>query len=128
MSDYRQLRVWQQSHELTLAVYAATRKFPKEELYALANQMRRASYSIPNNLAEGCVQISPAEFGRYVQIATGSASELDYQLLLARELGYLDQPTYVSLRLKLTSVRKMLAALRQRLRNPRAHENPKTNN
>lgn len=116
MNDYRQLRVWQQAHQLTLDVYAATRKFPKEEMYALGNQMRRASYSIPSNLAEGCVHTSPTEFARYVQIATGSASELDYQLLLAADLGYVDEHTLAALRTRLTSVRKMLSVLRQRLR------------
>ena len=87
MKDFRNLVVWQKSHKLTLDVYEATRKFPKEELYGLVSQLRRACSSIPCNIAEGCGRRGNGEFHRFLQIATGSASEVEYQLLLAHELG-----------------------------------------
>ncbi|HEX2712253.1 MAG TPA: four helix bundle protein, partial [Candidatus Acidoferrales bacterium] len=83
MKDYRELKVWQRAHDLTLAVYQATGSFPREELYGLTTQMRRASSSIAANLAEGCGRGGDAELNRFCSIASGSASELQYFLLLA---------------------------------------------
>jgi four helix bundle protein len=78
MKDFRTLTVWQKAHQLTLAVYKATRGFPKEEMYGLTSQVRRASSSIPANIAEGCGRDGDAELARFFQIAMGSASELEY--------------------------------------------------
>jgi four helix bundle protein len=89
MKSFRGLKVWHSAHQLTLAVYKATAKFPKEELYALTSQMRRAASSIPANIAEGCGRGTDADFGRFLQIALGSASELEYHLLLAFDLKLL---------------------------------------
>jgi four helix bundle protein len=116
MRNYREYRVWQAAHKLTLDIYTNTRSFPEEEKYGLVSQMRRASASIGANLAEGCGRYTPAEFGRYVQIAMGSASELDYHLLLAFDLQLLAAATYESLSGQLTSVRKMLTALQLKVR------------
>jgi four helix bundle protein len=85
MKDFRQLKVWQKSHQLTLAVYKLTASFPREETYGLSAQIRRASSSISANLAEGCGRNGDAELARYCSIASGSASELEYHLLLARD-------------------------------------------
>jgi len=83
MKDFRELKVWEKAHQLTLEVYKATTIFPKDELYGLTSQIRRACASIPANIAEGCGRRGDAEFARFLGIAMGSASELDYHLLLA---------------------------------------------
>ena len=108
MQDYRKLRVWQQSHELVLAVYRITAGFPKDELYGLISQIRRAAVSIPANIAEGCARAGDPEFGRFLVIAQGSASELDYHLLLSRDLELLNKSDYEHLSGDLTTVRRML--------------------
>ena len=89
MQDFKKLKVWQNSHNLTLAIYRATESFPSPELYGLTTQMRRSCSSIPANIAEGCGRDGDAEFARFLRIAMGSAAELDYHLLLARDLGFL---------------------------------------
>ena len=88
MRDFRSLKVWQKAHELTLRVYTATRIFPKDELYGLTSQVRRSAASITTNVAEGCGRSGEAELARFLNIAMGSASELEYQLLLARILSF----------------------------------------
>ncbi len=91
MKDFRQLKVWKKAHQLALAVYKATKGFPKEELYGLTSQIRRASMSIPTNIAEDCGQNTDAQFARFLQIAMGSASETEYLLLLSHDLGFLSK-------------------------------------
>src|SRR5688500_19694656 len=85
MKDFRQLKVWEKAHQVALAIYKATKEFPKEELYGLTSQIRRASMSIPTNISEGCGRNTDAEFARFLQIAMGSASETEYQLLLSHD-------------------------------------------
>ena len=85
MKDFRELKVWRKAHELTLAVYQITASFPREELYGLTAQLRRAGSSIAANLAEGCGRNGDAELARFCSMAMGSASELEYHLLLARD-------------------------------------------
>ena len=111
MKDFRTLNVWHKAHELTLTVYKATKQFPKEELYGLTSQIRRASSSIPANIAEGCGKNSNADFSRFLQIAFGSASEVEYHLLLARDLEMLDAEEYGQLESKVLEVKRMLASL-----------------
>ena len=111
MKDFRKLKVWQKAHLLTLKVYEVTRGFPKEEVYGLTAQMRKSSSSIPTNIAEWCGRTGDAEFGRFLQIAMGSASELEYHLLLARDLHYLNAADYEHLTVNAIEVKKMLAAL-----------------
>ncbi len=82
--------VFKLAHELTLKIYKITSKFPKIEIYALASQMRRAAFSIPTNIAEGAARNSRAEYRRFVSIAKGSAGEISYQIILSRDLGYID--------------------------------------
>jgi four helix bundle protein len=115
MKDFRTLSVWQKAHELTLSVYLATRTFPREELYALTSQLRRCSTSIGSNIAEGCGRGTDADFARFLQIAMGSASELEYQLLLARDLALLDEATYERLTAPCIEVKRMLTALIRKL-------------
>ena len=111
MKDFHDLQVWERSHRLTLAIYAATVKFPREELYGLTSQIRRCAVSIGANIAEGCGKMGNNEFHRFLQIAAGSASELDYELLLANDLGYLTRPDYSRIADELLQIRKMLSSL-----------------
>ena len=87
MKDFRDLKVWQKSHKLTLEIYQLTRAFPKEEAYGLTSQMRRSAVSISANIAEGCNRGGDKEFSRFCRIAIGSATELEYLLLLASDLN-----------------------------------------
>jgi four helix bundle protein len=115
MKDYRTLKVWQKSHKLTLAIYKVTRSFPREELFGLTGQMRRSSSSIPQNIAEGCGRGSDADFARFLQISMGSASELDYEILLSYDLQYLDESNYKYLSKETIEVMKMLTSLIKKL-------------
>jgi four helix bundle protein len=115
MKDFRELKVWQKAHQLTLAVYEATRGFPREETYGLSSQLRRSSSSIAANLAEGCGRTGDAEFARFCSMGMGSASELEYLLLLARDLGLLEDESYPELATATSEVKRMLAALMQKL-------------
>jgi four helix bundle protein len=119
MKDFRDLKVWEKAHQLTLAVYQATTAFPREELYGLTSQMRRSAASIPTNIAEGCGRGSDDDFRRFLQIAMGSASELEYHLLLARDLGYLVAADYERLLAAVIEVKRMLASLITKLKNDR---------
>ena len=115
MEDFKNLKVWTKAHELTLAIYQCTRKFPKEEMYGLSSQIRRASASIGANIAEGCGRRSDPEMKRFVQIARGSASELEYHLLLAKDLQLLTVDEFKDLEAKVFEIQRMLASLSQRL-------------
>lgn len=97
MRDFRDLQVWEKGHRLALSIYRATNNFPKEELYGLTSQLRRSAASIPANIAEGCGRSGDAELARFMQIVMGSASELEYHLLLAKDLNYLDPLSYEEL-------------------------------
>jgi len=114
--DFRKLRVWKEGHQLTLGVYEATRGFPREELYGLTSQLRRCSASIPANIAEGCGRSGDAELGRFLLISMGSASELEYHLLLAHDLGYLNPQQHQTLSHKTEETKRMLSTLVTKLR------------
>jgi four helix bundle protein len=116
MKDFRSLKVWEKAHALTLTIYKSTGEFPKQELYALTNQIQRAAVSIPANIAEGCGKDSDAELKRYFSIAMGSSSELEYLLLLAHDLGYLSENPYNLMHNELVETRKMLNAFIQKLK------------
>jgi four helix bundle protein len=111
MRNYKDLRVWDEAHRLTLTVYKATQAFPKDERFGLTSQIRRASVSIAANLAEGCGRRSDGEMARYVQIAMGSGAELSYHLLLAKDLGFLREEYFADLSARIDRVMKMLSAL-----------------
>jgi four helix bundle protein len=116
MQDFRNLKVWEKSHALTLEVYQRTKSFPSDERFGLTSQLRRSCSSIPSNLAEGCTRAGDVEFARFTNIALGSASEADYQLLLARDLGYLDRDAYGQLFNQVTEVKRMLNSFERSLR------------
>ncbi len=119
MQDFRNLNVWKNSHSLTLGIYKATKTFPKHEMFGLTSQIQRAAVSVPANIAEGCGKFTDADFARYLQIAMGSASELEYLLLLAHDLTYLPHDVYTSLHTTLVQTRKMLNVLLQTVRRKR---------
>ena len=116
MQSFRNLQVWEKSHRLTLDIYASSKTFPRDETFGLTSQMRRASASIGMNIAEGCCRKSDIEMARFPQIAMGSASELEYQLLLARDSNYLRDPGYQRLTSEVIEVKKMLSSLMQKVK------------
>jgi four helix bundle protein len=116
MKDFRKQKVWQKSHRLALDLYKATSGFPKEELYGLTTQIRRAGSSIPANIAEGCGRDGDAELARFLQIAKGSASELEYHLLLSHHLGYLTDADYSQLSQGTTELKQMLTSFIKKLK------------
>jgi four helix bundle protein len=116
MQDFRNLKVWQKAHALTLAVYRETRNFPSDEKFGITSQLRRSCASIPANLAEGCARGGDIDFARFVNVAAASASETDYHLLLARDLQYLEESIYQPLFEQLTEVKRMLNSFERTLR------------
>jgi four helix bundle protein len=116
MKDFKKLKIWQRSHQLALDIYRASKIFPAEEIYGLTRQMRNASTSIPTNIAEGCGRGSEAELARFCQIAMGSASELEYHLLLAKDLGLIKESKFDLLNQEVIEVKMMLTAFIKRLK------------
>ena len=111
MKSFRNLKVWEKAHQLALRSYEATSKFPREELYGLTSQIRRCAASIPANIAEGRGKRGNVEFARFLGIASGSASELEYHYLLAHDLNMLDPENYKELANAIIEVKRMLASL-----------------
>jgi len=116
MQSFRKLMVWNKAHAVVLDVYAATRSFPGIERYGLQTQLRRSAASVATNLAEGCGRNSAASFASFVEIAFASASETEYQLLLAYDIGLLPDKTYLAVVQDVREVKRMLAALHKTLR------------
>ena len=116
MQDYHKLQVWQKSHQLTLSVYRMTAAFPKAEIFGLTSQMRRAVASIESNIAEGCGRGSNLELARFLRIALGSASELECQIEIARDLEYLNQSVAAEWLVAATEIKRMLTGLLKRLK------------
>ena len=116
LQDFRKLKVWEKAHVLTLDVYQASKSFPRDEIYGLTSQMRRASVSIGANIAEGSCRRGDVDFARFLQMAAGSASEVEYHLLLARDLNLLEASDNQRLSEEAIEVKRMLASLMQKLR------------
>ena len=115
MKDFRELKVWQKGHELTLLLYRLTDSFPRSELFGLTSQIRRCCSSIPANIAEGCGRLGNSELHRFLQIACGSASELEYHLLLAKDLGYMSINEHHSSQKQLLEMKRMLVSLTRKV-------------
>jgi four helix bundle protein len=115
MFPFRKLSVWQRAHQLTLQVHEVTERVYRGRYASLISQMRRSSMSIAANIAEGSGQVTPAQFARYLTIAIGSARELDYHLLLGKDLGVLPLSDYARLDARINQVSGMLAKLRLRV-------------
>ena len=116
MRDFHRLKVWARAHRLALDVYRATRAFPKDELYGLTSQMRRSASSICANIAEGCGRGKRPDFARFLDIAMGSASELEYHMLLAADLDLLPRTGFGALTAAVIEVKRMLAGLLRKVR------------
>ena len=116
MKDFRNLKAWQKAHLLALATYQATRSFPDQERYGLVSQMRRAAVSVPTNIAEGCGRGTDTDFARFLQIAFGSASELEYLFLLSRDLRMIEAEIHVETQQHIEDVKRMLTGLIQKLK------------
>jgi four helix bundle protein len=115
VKDFRDLEVWEKAHALVLTSYKLTSAFPKAEMFGLTSQIRRCSSSIPANIAEGCGRLGNTELHRFLQIACGSANELEYHFLLARDLDYLSQTEYGSVHKQFLEMKRMLVALTRKV-------------
>ena len=116
MLNFKELSIWQRSHQLTIEIYKATQQFPKEEIFGLTSQIRRAVSSIPTNIAEGCGRRTNAELINFLNIASGSASEVEYEILLAREVGYISAEQCDAWTKEIGEIRSMIAAYMKRLK------------
>ncbi|MFA6283436.1 MAG: four helix bundle protein [Desulfurivibrionaceae bacterium] len=116
MSNFHELLVWKKAHALAVHLYKISQSFPKEKLYGLTSQMRRACVSIPANIAEGCGRGSDADFARFLYIVMGSACELEYHLLLACELKFVERGRIDSAVEELAEIKKMLSGLIKKLK------------
>jgi four helix bundle protein len=115
VKDFRDLKVWEKAHRLAVSIYRLTATLPAEERYGLTSQLRRAAASVPANIAEGCGRSGDRDFARFLQIGMGSATELEYHLLLAHDLGYVDRETHQDLETQTTEVKRMLTSLIRKL-------------
>jgi four helix bundle protein len=115
MRNFRELAIWQKGHELCLRIYKVTSSFPKEEMYGITSQMRRSASSIPTNIAEGCGRNSNPDFKRFLIISSGSGSELEYQIQLAKDLKFITDEQFVSLTNDVIEIRKMIYSFSKKL-------------
>ncbi len=111
MRNFRELKVWEKSHSLCLSIYKLTKNFPIEEKYGLTSQIRRASSSVPTNIAEGCGHDSDKNFIRFLRIGSGSISEVEYLLFLSKDLEYITKDSYKELLEEVVSIKKMIYSL-----------------
>jgi four helix bundle protein len=116
MQDFHKLKVWEKAHSVVLEIYAVTKRFPKDEIYGLTNQLHRSATSIPTNIAEGCGRGTQRELSQFLQIAMGSASEVEYLLILAKDLKYLEEKSYNQFYENIIEIKKMLTSLILKLR------------
>jgi len=116
MRNFAKYEVWKLSHALTLDVYKLTQSFPSAETYSLKSQMQRAAYSIPSNFSEGCGRDSDKDFNRFLQICLGSAHELEYFFLLAKDLSYCSSEVYDIMHIRINEIKKKLYSLSLRLK------------
>lgn len=117
MQNFKDLLLWREAHQLALEVYEATKKFPKEEMFGITSQIRRAAVSIPCNIAEGCGRYTSKDFANFLQIALGSTNEVDYLLLLATELVHLSADESTNLHEQINKIRAMNINLIEKVRN-----------
>ena len=116
MQNYKELKVWEKAHHFTLRVYEVSKSFPKDELYSLTNQLRRAASSIPSNIAEGCGKNSQLEFAHFLNVSLGSANEAEYFLILSKDLNYLTADDFTKLSEVINEIKAMLIALINKVR------------
>ena len=115
MRDFKELKVWQKAHRFVLDLYQHSGSFPSDERFGLIAHLRKSATSVPSNIAEGCGREGERELARFLSIAAGSASESEYQLLLARDLGYLPHEAHRQLDEQINEVKRMLNSFLQKL-------------
>lgn len=115
MRDFKELKVWEKAHLLCLDIYKVTNAYPSEEKFGLISQLRRASSSVPTNISEGCGYQTQKEFARFLRISSGSISEVEYLILLSRDLNFINEENFKRLTAECTSIRKMIYRLIQSL-------------
>ena len=116
MQDFHQLKVWEKAHFIVMEIYTVTKRFPKEEIYGQKSQLRRSAASVPTNIAEGCGGGTQKELAQFLQVAMGSASEVEYLLFLAKDLKYLEEKSYRKFCENIVEIKKMLSSLILKLR------------
>ena len=116
MQNFKDLKVWEKAHLFTLSIYNVTKSFPKEEMYSLTNQLRRAASSLPANIAEGCGKNSKADLANFLNISLGSANEAEYFLILSKDLNYLPLLLFNELNDTINQIKAMLISLFQKVR------------
>ena len=116
MQNYKDLKVWERSHQFTLKIYEVTKFFPKDETYALTSQLRRSASSIPANIAEGCGKNTNQDFAKYLNISLGSSNESEYFIILSKDLNYLSQQDFDMLFVLINEIKAMLMALISKVR------------
>lgn len=117
MQDFRKIKVWSESHELTLKIYEITSEFPKSEIFNLTSQLRRACLSIPNNIAEGCGRNSDKDFLRFLHISLGSTNEVFYLIILSKDLKLINEKIYLELENKVEKIKAMLLSFIKTINN-----------
>ncbi|WP_339699172.1 four helix bundle protein [uncultured Marixanthomonas sp.] len=115
MRDFKKYDIWKLSHKLTLNIYKISNDFPKEEIYGLTSQIRRASSSIPTNISEGCGRSSDSDFNRFLTIAIALACETEYLLILSKDLKYITIEKFNELNSEVNTVKKKIYTLKQKL-------------
>lgn len=116
MKDFRKLNVWEKAHQNTLDIYKITKSFPVEERYGLTSQLRRAAVSVPTNIVEGSSRRTEKDFAYFLQISVGSSSEVEYLILLSKDLEFIDNDDYNKLTEEVVTTRKMLINFTKKLR------------
>lgn len=116
MQNFKDLKVWEKAHQLALIIYKAIASFPKDEIYSLTNQLRRASASVPTNIAEGCGKNTQADLANFLNISLGSANDTEYFLILSKDLNYLTEEQFTILSNSINEVKAMLTSLIGRVR------------
>ena len=116
IKTHKDLIVWQRSIALVKGIYLTTQRFPQHELYGITSQMRRAAVSVPSNIAEGAARNSAKDFTRFLYLALGSLSELETQIIISNELGFLPQDSSMALTDKCVEIRRMMLALIKRIK------------
>ena len=115
MRNFKKYDIWKISHVFTLKIYELTKSYPKDEIYGIVSQIRRASSSIPTNISEGCGRTSDAEFNRFLTIALGSASEVEYLIILSKDLNYIDEDSFTELNQEINIIKRKIYTLKQKL-------------
>ncbi len=115
MRDFKKYKIWELSHQFVLKIYGLTEQFPAKEIYGITSQLRRASSSVPTNIAEGCGRKSDVEFARFLTIALGSASEVEYLLILSRDLKFISEEDYQVLSKEINIIKRKIYTLKTKL-------------